>query len=75
MKTERLTIRKTTEKDVGLIFDFIKDLASYEKRPWDVTGSLETLGFWLFEKKVATAVIAEYDGLAVGYAIYYPVFG
>ena len=75
MKTERLTIRKTTEKDVGLIFDFIKGLASYEKRPWDVTGSLETLGFWLFEKKAATAVIAEYDGLAVGYAIYYPVFG
>lgn len=75
MKAERLTIRKTTEKDVGLIFEFIKGLASYEKRPWDVTGSLETLGFWLFEKKAATAVIAEYDGLALGYAIYYPVFG
>lgn len=75
MNTKRLTIRKTTEEDVGLIFDFIKGLATYEKRPQDVTGSIEILRFWLFEKKAATAVIAEYDGDAVGYAIYYPVFG
>ena len=75
MNTKRLTIRKTTEEDVGQIFDFIKGLAAYEKRPQDVTGSIETLGFWLFEKKAATAVIAEYGGDAVGYAIYYPVFG
>ena len=75
MDLQRITIRKTTEKDIPSIFDFINDLAAYEKRPQDMTGTAEMLKFWLFEKKVATAVIAELDGKEIGYAIYYPVFG
>lgn len=75
METQNLTIRKTTEKDIRLIYDFINGLAAYEKRPEDMTGSEEMLKFWLFEKKIATAIIAEFDGNPVGYAIYYPVFG
>lgn len=74
MDKQNLTIRKTTEKDIHLIYEFIKGLALYEKRPEDVTGSVEMLKFWLFEKKTATAIIAEIDGETVGYAIYYPVF-
>lgn len=75
METQNLTIRKTTEKDIRLIYDFINGLAAYEKRPEDMTGSEEMLKFWLFEKKIATAIVAEFDGNPVGYAIYYPVFG
>lgn len=75
METQNLTIRKTTEKDIRLIYDFINGLAAYEKRPEDMTGSEEMLKFWLFDKKIATAIIAEFDGNPVGYAIYYPVFG
>lgn len=75
METQNLTIRKTTEKDIRLIYDFVNGLAAYEKRPEDMTGSEEMLKFWLFEKKIATAIIAEFDGNSVGYAIYYPVFG
>ncbi len=74
MDKQNLTIRKTTEKDINLIYEFIKGLALYEKRPEDVTGSVETLKFWLFEKKIATAIIAEIDEKPIGYAIYYPVF-
>lgn len=74
MDSQNLTIRKTTEKDIYLIYEFIKGLALYEKRPEDVTGSVEMLKFWLFEKKIATAIIAEIDKEPVGYAIYYPVF-
>ena len=39
-----------------------------------MTGSVEMLKFWIFEKKIATAVIAEINGEPIGYAIYYPVF-
>lgn len=75
METQNLTIRKTTKNDIRLIYDFINGLALYEKRPEDMTGSEEMLEFMLFEKKIATAIIAEVDGNPVGYAIYYPVFG
>jgi len=63
------------EEQVPLLYDFINGLAKYEKRPQDMTGSPKTLEYWLFKKKIATAVIAQYDGKNVGYAIYYPVFG
>ena len=75
METQNLTIRKTTKNDIRLIYDFINGLALYEKRPEDMTGSEEMLEFMLFEKKIATAIIAEVDGNPVGYALYYPVFG
>ena len=73
--TARITIRRTTENDVGLIYDLINELALYEKRPEDMTGSKDMLGFWLFDKKIATAVVAELEGKPIGYAIYYPIFG
>lgn len=70
-----LTIRRTTEKDLHLIYELINGLAIYEKRPQDMTGTEEMLKFWIFDKKVATVLIAESGGETVGYAIYYPVFG
>ncbi|MDD7395449.1 MAG: GNAT family N-acetyltransferase [Acholeplasmatales bacterium] len=69
-----MIIRKTTENDVNLIYEMINELAIYEKRPEDMTGSTKMLKLWLFEKKIATAVIAEIEGKAIGYAIYYPIF-
>lgn len=72
---KNLTIKKATKNDIAIIYDLINGLALYEKRPQDMTGSKEMLEHWLFEKKIATAVIAEFDGKTVGYAIYYPVFG
>lgn len=70
-----LIIRKASEEDISLIQDLIKCLALYEKRPQDMTGSQEKLNYWLFERNIATVLIAEYNGEAIGYAIYYPTFG
>lgn len=70
-----LTIRRTNEKDLHLIYELINGLALYEKRPQDMTGTEEMLKYWLFDKKIATVLIAEFEGETVGYAIYYPVFG
>ena len=75
MDRRNLNIRKAEVDDISLIQNLIKGLAAYEKRPQDMTGTQELLSYWLFERKIATAFIAEYDGEIVGYALYYPVFG
>ena len=68
-------VRKANENDIPLIQNMIKDLAAYEKRPQDMTGTQENIKYWIFEKKIATVLIAEYNHEVIGYAIYYPVFG
>jgi len=72
---ESLSVRRATRADVPLLFQLIKGLAAYERRPQDVTGSEEALAYWLFERCVATVLIGELEGRAVAYALYYPVFG
>ncbi len=72
---EKYNVRKATEKDISEIQNMIKGLAVYEKRPQDMTASKEDLYYWIFEKKVATVLLAEYNNEIIGYVIYYPVFG
>ena len=74
MEQKNLVIRKAIIKDADFLYEMIKGLASYEKRPEDITGSIDLLKYWLFEKKAATAVIAKVKDEAIGYAIYYPIF-
>ena len=54
MEQEKIIIRKATKKDIHVIYEMINGLAAYEKRPNDMTGSIEMLKYWLFEKKLAT---------------------
>ena len=61
-------------QDVNFLYEMINGLALYEKHPNDMTGSIEMLKYWLFEKKIATAVIAEIKDRIIGYSIYYPIF-
>ena len=61
-------------QDVNFLYEMINGLALYEKRPNDMTGSIEMLKYWLFEKNIATAVIAEIKAQIIGCAIYYPIF-
>lgn len=70
-----LKIRKCEEKDIPALHSLILGLAEHEKRPEDVTGTDEEMKYWLFKRKIATALLAELDGSAVGYAIYYQVYG
>jgi GNAT superfamily N-acetyltransferase len=69
------TIRSATEDDVGLIYDLICELATYEKLRDEVVGTPEILRESLFERRVAEALIVESDdGVAVGYALFYTTF-
>ena len=71
METKRLTLRKATEEDIDILFELINGLAAYEKRPHDMTGTKEQLKEWLFEKNVATALLAEnQEGHNIGGFIY-----
>ena len=74
MEQKNLMVRKATPKDMDLLYEMINGLATYEKRPEDMTGSIKMLKYFLFEKKIAAAVIAEMDNKPIGYAIYYPTF-
>lgn len=67
-------IRAVEKKDIAIVHSLIKGLAEAEKRPEDVTGTIEKLRYWIFDRKIAKAFIAEYDNEAIGYAIFYPVF-
>ena len=56
-------VRKADISDIKIIQKLIKNLAEYEKRPQDMTATDENLCYWIFEKKIATVLIA------------HPVFG
>ena len=56
MDINKLYIRKAGIADIPDLQDLIKGLAAYEKRPQDMTGTKEQLHYWLFEKKIATAL-------------------
>ncbi|MDD4656784.1 MAG: GNAT family N-acetyltransferase [Bacteroidales bacterium] len=68
------SIREATPTDNQLIFDFINELAHYEKLSNDVTATPEILYESLFVKKQAEVLIGEEDGKAVGFALFFHNF-
>jgi GNAT superfamily N-acetyltransferase len=65
-------IRKAEKKDAGLVLEFIKDLAEYEKLEHTVSAHISDIEKYLFsEKPVAEVVFGEYKGEAVGFALYF----
>ena len=56
-----MTIREVQRTDIALLEELIKEMATYERRPQDMTGTKEELEYWLFDRKVATALFLEYE--------------
>lgn len=68
----KLTIRQATPQDAAAIMQFIIDLAVYEKAADQVMSSEQDILDTLFcESPKSFALIAEIDGTAVGYAVYF----
>ena len=67
-------IRFANERDIALIFDFIKDLAEYEKMSDLVVADETMLREWIFEKKKAEVIFAMEDGKEVGFALFFHNF-
>ena len=72
---KKFVIRDTTVEDSELILDFIKELAEYEQLSHEVVATIETLRETLFgEKAYAEVIIGEFEGIPVGYALFFHNF-
>lgn len=69
--TQKLTIRPAQAADVGVVLGFIRALASYEKMEDQVVATEEGLREAMFGRGRAQALIAEEDGVPVGFALYF----
>jgi len=67
-----LNIRSATVNDVGLILQFIRDLAEYEREPQAVTASeADLLRDGFSSEPKFRVVIAEWGGKAAGFALFF----
>lgn len=73
-KKEGFKIRFAEEKDIGLILEFIKELADYEKLLHEVVATEEILMDSLFVRKAAEVIIGEHNGEPVGFALFFHNF-
>jgi GNAT superfamily N-acetyltransferase len=70
-----VSLRPATPKDVPAILGFIRELAAYEKLEHQVVATVPELSRHLFgERPAAEVVIAELDGVPVGFALFFQNF-
>lgn len=68
---ENFKLRETVQEDAGLILSLIKEIADYENMSDEVIATEESLVQSIFVDKRAEVVIAELNGEAIGYALYF----
>ena len=69
-----VTFRFATEPDTGLILEFIRELARYEKMENLVVADEDTLRDQLFVKRNAEVLFAVENGREVGFALFFHNF-
>ena len=69
-----LTFRNAERKDTGLILQFIRELADYEKMLNEVVADEATLEAWIFDKQKAEVIFAMEVGKEVGFALFFHNF-
>jgi GNAT superfamily N-acetyltransferase len=75
MKNRDFAIRSATVRDVPIILELIRDLATYERAPHDVTATEEQLTDVLFGEKPAAEVLLAFEGDAlIGFAVFFHNF-
>lgn len=75
METQQdFIIRKAEKKDAGLVLDFIKKIAEYEKMSDQVVATKELLEEFVFDREAAEVLIGEAGGRPVGFALYFKNF-
>ena len=67
-------IRSAKETEAGLILEFIKKLAAYEKCSDEVVADEATIYNSIFVEKAAEVVFAEEDGVVIGFALFFHNF-
>ena len=75
MESETIKIRAATSKDVPVILELIRALATYERAPSDVTATEEVLKETLFGEKPAAEVLLLFEReIAAGFAVFFHNF-
>ncbi len=69
-----LTFRFAERKDCGLILDFIRRLAEYEKISDQLVATEELLEHWIFDLRKAEVIFPCIDGKEVGFALFFHNF-
>lgn len=73
--SSNLILRPAQLDDIQVLFGLIQALAEYEKLSHAVTGNADALKEHLFgSRPYAEAILAEYAGQAVGFALFFPNF-
>ena len=67
-------IRPATRKDSVIILSFIKKLAEYEKKLDQVAATARDMEKYLFDLRIAEAIIGEYEGEPAGFAVFFHNF-
>jgi GNAT superfamily N-acetyltransferase len=67
-------IRPAKETEAGLILEFIKKLAAYEKCSDEVVADEATIYNSIFVEKAAEVLFAEEDGVVIGFALFFHNF-
>jgi len=71
---QHFVIRLARPDEAGLVLDFIKMLAEYEKCAGEVVADEATVYHSLFVERSAEVVFAEEDGVVVGFALFFHNF-
>jgi GNAT superfamily N-acetyltransferase len=67
-----LTLRPAVPEDAGLILQFIRDLAEYEREPEAVVATEDDIARYAFgERPLIYVTIAEWDGRPAGFALWF----
>ncbi len=71
---QELKLRFAAREDTGKILGFIRALAEYENMADEVVATEELLSERIFDKGKAEVILAEIDGEAVGFALFFHNF-
>jgi GNAT superfamily N-acetyltransferase len=73
--SEALVVRPAEPADCGLVLEFIRELAEFERLAEEVVATEERLAAALFgPHRVAEAIIGEIEGAAVAFALFFHNF-
>ena len=75
MSAQKFTIRPATVADLPVILELIRDLATYERAPNEVTATEQILRETLFGEKRAAEVLLLFENeIAAGFAVFFHNF-
>lgn len=74
MEKGNVFIRKAVREDAGLVLEFIKGIARYEKMDNEVVATVGMIEEQLFDKGRAEVIFAAENGREVGFALFFHNF-